>query len=136
MHVLVQVGCVALGSSLGGLLRWGVSVALARWLGTAFPWGTFFINLSGSFFLGWFSTLLTERYLQGSLPWISADNLRLLVAVGFTGAYTTFSTFEYETHALLSDGQGIKGSLYVLGSVVLGLVAAHLGIVLARLKGG
>ena len=59
-----------------------------------------------------------------------------MVAVGFTGAYTTFSTFEYESHVLLRDGDGLKGMTYVFASVFLGLVAVRLGILLARWKGG
>lgn len=133
MHVFVQVMCVAVGSALGGLLRWGVAVGFARWFGTNFPWGTFFINISGSCFLGWFSTLLTDRLMDSPSAWISADNLRLMVAVGFTGAYTTFSTFEFESNNLLRDGDGLLGMTYIFGSVFLGLIAVRLGIYLARL---
>jgi CrcB protein len=132
VRLLVQVGLVALGSAAGGLLRWGVGAAAARWLGTTFPYGTFFINLSGSLFLGWFSTVLSEKLL-GSTAWLRPDDLRLMVAVGFTGAYTTFSTFEYESHGLLRDGDGLLGLTYLFGSVFLGLVAVRLGILLARL---
>lgn len=131
MHVLVQIGLVAVGSALGGLTRWGVTVAAARCLGTNFPWGTFAINVSGSLFLGWFATVLSER-LVGAGGWVRPDDLRLLVAVGFTGAYTTFSTFEYESHGLLRDGDGLAGTIYLIGSVLLGLIAVRLGIHLAR----
>src|ERR1035438_832475 len=95
VRVFVQILLVALGSALGGLTRWGVSLTAGRLLGSSFPWGTFFINISGSLFLGWFSTLLTDRILPEN-SWFSPDDLRLMLAVGFTGPYTTFSTFEYE----------------------------------------
>jgi CrcB protein len=131
VRVLIQIGLVAFGSALGGLTRWGVTLAAARWLGTAFPWGTLAINVSGSLFLGWFMTYLGGRLLQG-VGWLDADALRLMIAVGFTGAYTTFSTFEYETHGLLRDGRGLDASLYLAGSVFLGLAAVRLGVVLAR----
>jgi CrcB protein len=123
---------VAFGSSLGGLTRWGVTVWFGRWFGTAFPWGTLFINVSGSLFLGWFSTVLAERLVLSDTSWVRPDDLRLLVAVGFTGAYTTFSTFEYETHRLLGDGDGLAGAAYVALSVFVGLVAVRLGVLLAR----
>jgi CrcB protein len=131
VHVMVQVACVAFGSSLGGLLRWGVGVGFARWFGTAFPWGTFFINISGSLFLGWFFTLPSERFLEGT-RWISVDNLRLMVAVGFTGAYTTFSTFEFESYNLLRDGDGLKAMTYIFGSIFLGLLAVRFGVFLSE----
>jgi fluoride exporter len=133
VHVFFQVGLVALGGALGSLLRWGVAVAFAQFFGTTFPWGTFFINLSGSLFLGWFSTLLTDRLLEDGGGWIRADDLRLMIAVGFTGAYTTFSTFEYETNQLIQDGDGWKALAYVIGSVTLGLIAVRLGTMLARM---
>jgi CrcB protein len=132
VRTLVQIGLVAFGSALGGLLRWGVGTAAARWLGTGFPFGTFFINVSGSLFLGWFSTLLADRLLYTEIYWLRADDLRLMIAVGFTGAYTTFSTFEFESHGLLRDGDGLLGMIYIMGSVLLGLLAVRLGTLLAR----
>jgi CrcB protein len=132
MRLLFQVGLVAFGSTIGGLLRWGVSVWAARLLGTAFPWGTFFINLSGSLFLGWFSTILADRLILGETSWLRPDDLRLMIAVGFTGAYTTFSTFEYESHGLLRDGNGLAGMTYLFASVFLGLLAVRFGILLGR----
>src|SRR5262245_21170986 len=102
----------------------------ARLCGTAFPWGTFFINVLGSLFLGWFMTVLSERFVPGEGSWLRPDDLRLLLAVGFTGAFTTFSTFEYEADELLRDGEGLKGTIYLLASVTVGLLAVRLGIAL------
>lgn len=132
MQPLVQIGLVALGSALGGLARWGVGVGAARVLGSAFPYGTFLINLSGSFFLGWFLTALTERSDLVVATWIRPDHLRLAIAVGFAGAYTTFSTFEWEAHGMLRDGAELAGVLYMIGSLLLGLVAIRLGMIAAR----
>lgn len=131
MQVLIHIALVALGSAIGGLTRWGASVAAARWLGTAFPWGTMIINVVGSLFLGWFLTVLLER-LPNGIGGLHGDDLRLLVAVGFTGSFTTFSTFEYESHALFRDGQNASALAYVIGSVVLGLIAVRCGVLLAR----
>jgi CrcB protein len=132
VRLLFQIGLVSLGGTLGSLLRWGVTVGAARWFGTAFPWGTFIINISGSLFLGWFTTVLADRLVGSGWAWLKADDLRLMVAVGFTGAYTTFSTFEYESHTLLREGDGLKGMTYIFASVFLGLVAVRLGVLLAR----
>ena len=132
MRIAFQALLVAFGSSLGGLARWAVTAWFGRWFGTAFPWGTLFINLSGSLFLGWFLTALSERLVLSDTSWLRADDLRLMVAVGFTGAYTTFSTFEYEAHGLLGDGDGLAGAAYVAVSVFLGLLAVRCGVLLAR----
>jgi CrcB protein len=129
---VTQILLVAVGSSLGGLTRWMVTLWFGRLFGTSFPWGTLFINVSGSLFLGWFTTILADRLSDSS--WVRADDLRLLVAVGFTGAYTTFSTFEYEAHQLLREGGGLlglAGMTYVALSVFVGLLAVRVGVVLA-----
>ena len=132
MRLLFQIGLVALGSACGGLLRWGVGAGAARLLGAGLPYGTFIINISGSLFLGWFSTVLADRMLLSEHPWLRPDDLRLMIAVGFAGAFTTFSTFEWETHGLLRDGESFAATTYMLASVVLGLLAIRVGIALAR----
>ncbi len=132
MRLLLQFGLVSAGSILGGLLRWGVGSAFGT-LGSAFPWGTLFINVSGSLFLGWFSTVLSEKLVLPEDGWLRAHDLRLLVAIGFTGSYTTFSTYEYEGHRLLDDGSWFLGMTYLVGSMVLGLAAVRAGMLLARL---
>lgn len=133
VRVLLQIVLVALGSALGGLARWGVSLAAGRMLGSAFPWGTLFINLSGSLFLGWFMTVLETR-LFGTVGWrwLRPDDLKLMVAIGFTGAYTTFSTFEYESFKMIDDRDYLAVAAYVAGSVFLGLVAVRIGTMWAK----
>jgi CrcB protein len=121
---------VSVGSAVGGLARWGVGELCGWLLGKRFPYGTFLINISGSFFIGWFLTVLSERVIPED-SWLQAEDLRLLIAVGFTGTYTTFSTFEYETHTLLKD-DGLAAVTYLLGSVFLGLLAVRCGILLAH----
>jgi CrcB protein len=101
-------------------------------LGTAFPWGTLFINILGSFFLGWFLTLLSERIPANGWGWLRPNDLRLMVAVGFTGAFTTFSTFEYEANGLFRNGESLSATTYLIVSVVLGLIAVRMGIGFAR----
>jgi fluoride exporter len=133
VHLLMQIALVSVGSALGGLARWGIGVAFGRAVGIGFPWGTLFINLSGSLFLGWFSTAISDRFVSQEGGWLRADDLRLLVAVGFTGAYTTFSTYEYETHRLLDVGENLLGLTYLVGSMFFGLLAVRAGMLLARL---
>lgn len=132
MRTATQILLVAFGSSIGGLARWGVTLWFGRWFGAAFPWGTMFINITGSFFLGWFMTILTERLGAFRMLGLRADDLRLMIGIGFTGAFTTFSTFEYECHQLFGDGNGLAGAAYVALSVFIGLAAVHAGVVLAH----
>ena len=124
MKLLVQYLAVGAAGSVGAMLRLAVSSFCGQWFGTAFPIGTLVINLSGSLFLGWFLTLIGERF-------IVSDTLRMAVAVGFVGAYTTFSTFAYESNSLLEDGAAVKALVNLVGSLVLGLLAVRLGIWLA-----
>jgi fluoride exporter len=132
VQLLTRIVLVALGSAVGGLLRWGVAEAFNALFGKTFPWGTFFINVTGCIFIGWFLTLLEERLAGNFGGWLQPEELRLLVAVGFTGAYTTFSTFEFETNVLLRDRDGMAAMIYLFGSLFLGLVGVRLGILLAR----
>jgi CrcB protein len=94
--------------------------------GRSFPLGTFVINVSGSFLIGLLMTLFAERYTVDP-AW------RLLFVVGFLGAYTTFSTFEYETGKLIKDSEWLFASMNVILSVVLGFVALKFGEVLAKI---
>src|SRR5437667_12287782 len=121
MNVLLHLGLVALGSALGGLARYGVGNLASHGIGLAPHWGTMFINISGSLFLGWFSTMLAEVWTSDTGAWLHAhaEQCRLLVAVGFTGGYTTFSSFEGETYRLIRDDMTWSVIFYVTGSVFL-----------------
>jgi CrcB protein len=117
---------VGLGGFLGANARYFMARWVAAWLGIGFPFGTFLINISGSFLLGVAATLISQRLAP------HGDHLRLTFAIGFIGAYTTFSTFEFETNALLEDGRWAYALLNVVGSLALGLLAVKLGILLTR----
>jgi CrcB protein len=131
VHTALQIALVAFGSAVGGVARWGVAMFICRMVGGVLPWATLFINLSGSMFLGWFAACLADRW--DDTAWLRADDLRLLVAVGFTGAYTTFSTFEYEANQLLCSGRFWSSAAYAGGSLFLGLLAVRAGIAVARM---
>ncbi len=116
--------------SLGGVLGANARYLLGNWVaaryGTSFPYGTMLINVSGSFVIGFFLVLITERF-------VVHPNWRLFFAVGFLGAYTTFSTFSFESATLIQGGSWLLGLANMVGSVVLGLVAVLAGMALARL---
>jgi CrcB protein len=117
---------ISIGAVLGANARYWLGDWAAQKWGTAFPYGTLIINLTGSLLLGFFLTIATERFLID-------PRLRLLIAVGFFGAYTTFSTYAMESFNLLSSGQWLYGLFNLLGSTVLGVLCAALGVFLGKL---
>ncbi|MBI3946997.1 MAG: fluoride efflux transporter CrcB [Armatimonadetes bacterium] len=122
---MTRVLCVALGGAAGAVARYLVGGwAAARW-GTAFPIGTLLVNATGSLLLGLVAALTTDRFV--------APQARLLLGVGFLGAYTTFSTLAYETLALLAGGSFVRAALNAVGSLIIGLLAAWVGSVIGRL---
>jgi len=121
MNVLV----IGIGGFVGAVARYGIALWIGQRWGRSFPFGTFIINVSGSFLIGLLMTLMAERFTENP-QW------RLLLVVGFLGAYTTFSTFEYETGALLKDGEWLFAMLNIILSVVVGFIALKLGEVIAK----
>ena len=125
MRILIQSIAVGGAGCLGALTRWGVAALIGRWMNVRFPVGTFVINITGSLFLGWFLTFVGQRF-----P--GHDTLKLAVATGFVGAYTTFSTFMWESSKLMEDGAAFEAAANLVGSLFVGLFAVRLGILLAK----
>lgn len=116
---------VGLGGALGAIARFWLGGWISSKFPMQFPLGTFVINVTGSFIIGFVMTLMSQQ-LTIHPYW------RLLIAVGFIGAYTTFSTFEYETMKLLEEGNILSAALNVGLSVIIGFIAVWLGVVAAR----
>jgi len=116
---------ISLGAILGANARWIISRYAAKVLGPIFPYGTLFINVSGSFIVGFFMIWATERVLLD-------PRWRLLIVVGFCGAFTTFSSFAFETMAYFEQGQWLLMSVNFLSNNLLCLGAALAGMALAR----
>jgi CrcB protein len=116
---------VALGGGAGSVLRYGVGRLSVHYLGPTSVWGTFLVNVTGSFALGLFIALALEKF---AIP----VQLRALIAVGLLGGYTTFSTFSLESVQLLESGQLLRAAASLLGNLALGLAAAYLGLLLGR----
>jgi CrcB protein len=117
---------IALGGSLGSIARYWVGSTIASRLGTKFPYGTFVINITACVIIGFSLTYLNKR--TGLNPaW------RFLVPVGFVGAYSTFSTYEWETFSTIRSGALLEASLYAFSSLFLGLVAVWVGILIAEI---
>ena len=116
---------IALGAVVGASARYFISGYIARVFSSGFPYGTLIINLSGSLLLGFFLVWTTERVLVDA-RW------RLLIAIGFCGSYTTFSSFAFETFALVEQGQWLLVGLNVIASNLLCFVTVLAGAALAR----
>ena len=117
---------VALGSGLGGLLRFALSGYAAHHWGETFPWGTLLVNVTGSFLIGFFATL-TE---PGGRVFVSGNG-RQFVMSGILGGYTTFSSFSLQTLSLARDGEWLHAGANAVVSLVLCLIAVWLGHVVA-----
>lgn len=116
---------VALAGALGALSRYGLEGLISGRFPGAFPLGTFVVNITGSFLLGLLFIVLTERTTV-------EPAVRTALTVGFIGAYTTFSTFSFETVRLLEDGAYATAALNVVATLAVGLVAVWFGMALGR----
>ena len=116
---------IGLGGALGSICRYLVQVWADRYVSTSFPVGTLLVNISGCLLIGLLYGLFT-RHAGMDLGW------RLFLITGICGGYTTFSSFSYESISLLREGQLAYFFLYVLGSVIVGLLATLLGYLITR----
>ena len=116
---------IALGGALGSVTRFWIGSTVASRLGTRFPYGTFVINITACLIIGFSLEYLGQR-LELTPAW------RYLIPIGFVGAYSTFSTFEWEIFSNLQLGAFLMAGLYLCLSVVLGLFAVWCGVILAR----
>jgi CrcB protein len=117
---------IALGGALGAIARYWVGGAAANRLGTRFPWGTFIINISACVIIGFSMTFLSRR-ADLNPAW------RFLVPIGFIGAYSTFSTYAWETLSSFQSGAFLIAALYAGGSFVVGLIAVWGGSLLGKI---
>jgi CrcB protein len=124
VETLTKILSVAVGGAIGALARYGLNLLFAKTF-APFPFATFFINITGSFLIGFLLIFFQDKFPAN-------ENLRLLIIVGFLGAYTTFSTFEFETFELLQAKQSLFVILYVSLSFAVGLTAVFSGALMAR----
>ncbi len=116
---------VALGGAVGALLRYGTNIALGSLWGTAFPYGTLFINISGCFVMGVIAGV-------GAFVWQWPEPIRVLVMVGILGGYTTFSAFSLDVLTLVDRGAPAAAIGYVLASVLGSLISVFSGLALVK----
>ncbi len=125
MSIWSQVAALSVGGALGVNARYWLTVAMNRWVVSPFPWATVTINVTGSFAIGFLAVILAHH-------WPHHPVSRLFVVTGFLGGYTTFSSFAFESLKLWEDGRKTLATANTVGSVVAGLVAVVLGVMLAR----
>ena len=122
---ILEFFVVFFGAGIGGAMRHGINLSVARWLGNGFPCATFFINVTGSLIMG-----LAAGYFAfksgGSQHW------RLFLTTGILGGYTTFSTFSLDAALLYERGEVGLAAVYVIGSVMIGIVGLFAGLALVR----
>ena len=121
MHYLA----VAAGGALGAMARYWVYNLFLKTTSDRFPWATFTVNVAGSFLIGIFFVLVVEKSEL-------APEVRSILLVGFLGAFTTFSTFSLDAYSLFQQGQYLQAIVYIVGSVLVCLLATFGGLMLAR----
>jgi fluoride exporter len=117
---------ISLGAISGALIRYYFNLWFVKNFGNNIPYGTLFINLTGCLVMGYFSTLFLEKIVNISIK------IKLLVAVGFLGSYTTFSTYGLDVYLLIQKRHFAVALFYWLGSAVLGVCSIYLGAIIAR----
>jgi CrcB protein len=125
METLTKILFVALGGALGAVSRYAFSASPLNSVFEKFPFPTFLVNIIGSFLIGFCLIILSDKFAV-------SDNIRLLVFVGFLGAFTTFSTFELEIWTLVKEGHYVSSLVYVVSSVVVGFAGLLAGVWLGR----
>jgi len=120
-----KVLAVAIGGSLGAVLRYEAQGWIQNRLGASFPYGTFIVNISGAFLIGVLMTIFLDR-VEVSPEW------RLFLVVGILGGYTTFSSLTWEAYQLFASGSVYQGCLYMGGSFIGGMAAVLAGVFLGR----
>jgi CrcB protein len=125
MNPLYAIAATAAGGAVGAVMRFLVSTWFVTRVGSGFPWGTFTVNVTGAFVVGIVLQLAATR--SGFSPY-----LRVFLATGILGGYTTFSAFAYETYGLGAQGLTAQSFAYAAGSVLAGVAAVYAGIALVR----
>lgn len=133
---MIYLAFIALGGALGALARFSLNSLMVRLLGDQMPYGTFAVNVVGSFLMGLVAAFLLARMGADGTLGPRALEVQAFVATGLLGSFTTFSTFSLDTVKLLETGRFTDAALYIAGSVLLGVVALMAGLFLGRMVTG
>jgi len=122
----LQVLIVGVGGFLGTATRYIITNCISKLSNNGFPFGTFLVNISGCFLLGFFISLTAKKITVG-------PNIKLLFTVGFMGAYTTFSTFSYDTSVLIKSGDFLLATINATASVLIGIISLLGGMAIGQI---
>jgi CrcB protein len=125
MESLAKILAIGIGGAFGAIARYLINISSLSNIFQKFPFPTFFINITGSFLIGFFLILLTDKFTTN-------ENLRFAILVGFLGAFTTFSTFEVEIFGLVREKHFTTAFAYLFLSVLVGFVGVLGGVWLAK----
>ena len=128
---MLATALVFMGGGIGSVLRHGMNVLCARLFGLNFPWGTFAVNLIGSFLIGWLAAYFAFRAGAG----LDTALMRIFLITGMLGGFTTFSSFSLDFAMLFERGATTSAVMYVLGSVGISLFAIFVGLYVGRAIG-
>lgn len=123
---MIQTIFIFVGGGLGAISRYWLALGVYRVIGSRFPYGTLVVNILGCFIIGLWMTMFEDRFLVN-------PNLRLFLIIGILGGFTTFSSFSFETFALLQEGSYFLGIANILSSVFICLIGTWLGHILGKL---
>jgi fluoride exporter len=126
MNLPAKILWIVLAGGLGALARYGLSGLAQRHMGLSFPWGTLLVNMAGCFCFGVIWAMAEERMMM-------SGNMRSILLIGFMGAFTTFSSFAFETSQLIRDAEWLLAGVNVVGQNVCGVLFLVLGIALGRI---
>jgi CrcB protein len=124
--MLIKILLLSAGGALGALFRYGLGGMVYKVAGTHFPFGTLVVNIIGCLLIGFFGVLHQEKFILG-------PNLKLFLMIGVLGAFTTFSTFGYETWELMKASEWLKAGLNVFLSVSLSFIGLWIGVTIGRI---
>ncbi len=122
---MMKIFNLVIGGAAGTVARYALDGLVCRICGASFPYGTLAVNLIGCFIIGFLFSLSENKFLLGT-------NAKMLLMIGFCGAFTTFSTFILETSNLIRDGQSFRAFINVLFSVIIGFVVFRIGVLLGE----
>jgi CrcB protein len=122
---MMKIFLVFLGGGIGAVARYGLQGLVHRYAGSTFPYGTLAVNVLGCFVIGFLMVAFEERFLIH-------PTLRIFLTIGILGGFTTFSSFSYETIALLRDGEVLFGGINIIAGVVVCLSATFVGMIIGK----